>query len=590
MRTIEQKTDFAAAARRSISTYVSGKIQGHHLEKLVVVYVRQSTPRQVLEHHESTDLQYKLADRAVALGWPRDRVLVIDDDLGQSGTTAENRVGFQRLLAEIGLSHVGLVLGIEMSRLARSGKDWHQLLELCAVFGSLLADLDGLYDPGHYNDRLLLGLKGTMSEAELHLLRTRLMEGKRNKAERGELFGHQPTGYARLPSGEVLLDPDEQVQSIIRLIFAKFEELATGRQVFSYMQKHEIRIPVRPASGPNQGQLEWREPTPSTLHRILRHPQYAGAYVYGRSPTDPRRKIPGRRGTGKTRVPMGQWQVLLRGVLPAYITWEPENRLVARELERHWERALLAQHKVQEEYERFQQAHPKDLSAADRQQIVALSADIPALWTSPSTMVADRQEVIRKLVEKVVIHAQGKTEVVDVTIHWIGGYVSQHEIRRSIWRYTDLRDHGRLIGRLKELQDAGFTAGELAKQLNMEGFHSPQRGHPFNVAIVRSLLSRNRLTARPRRDATVDVALHKANEWWLEELASELEMACPTLQGWCRRGWVHARKVTVAYRRFVIWADGHELDRLRRLRDYQRPSPRVPYPRELTTPRPRTEP
>jgi hypothetical protein len=272
-----------------------------------------------------------------------------------------------------------------------------------------------------------------------------------------------------------------------------------------------------------------------------------------------------------------------------YDVVEPENRLVARELERHWEQALLAQHKVQEEYERFQQTQPKDLSAADRQQIVALSADIPMLWTSPSTTVADRQEVIRQLVDKVVIHAQGKTEIVDVTIHWIGGYVSQHEIRRSIWRYTDLRDHGRLIARLKELQDAGFTAEELARRLNTEGFHSPQRGHPFNVSIVRSMLSRNRLTARPRRDTTVDAALHKANEWWLEELASELEMASPTLQGWCRQGRVHARKVTVACRRFVIWADGHELDRLRRLRDYQRPSPRVPYPRELTTPLPRTE-
>jgi DNA invertase Pin-like site-specific DNA recombinase len=159
MRTIEQKPALAPSLRRTIPTYVSGKIQGHHLEKLAVVYVRQSTPRQVLEHHESTDLQYKLADRAVALGWLRERVLVIDDDLGQSGTTAENRAGFQRLLAEISLSHVGLVLGMDMSRLGRSSKDWHQLLELCAVFGSLLADLDGLYDPGHYNDRLLLGLK-----------------------------------------------------------------------------------------------------------------------------------------------------------------------------------------------------------------------------------------------------------------------------------------------------------------------------------------------------------------------------------------------------------------------------------------------
>jgi DNA invertase Pin-like site-specific DNA recombinase len=159
-------------------------------------------------------------------------------------------------------SQVGLVPGMDMSRVARSSKDWRQLLELCAVFGSLLADLDGLYDPGHYNDRLLLGLKGTMSEAELHLLRTRLTEGKWSKAERGELLGRQPTGYVRQPSGEVILDPDEQVQSVIRLIFEKFEELGAGRQVFWHLQKNGIRIPVRLAYGPNQGQLEWREPTP----------------------------------------------------------------------------------------------------------------------------------------------------------------------------------------------------------------------------------------------------------------------------------------------------------------------------------------
>jgi DNA invertase Pin-like site-specific DNA recombinase len=726
MRTIENNAANVFASRRPIPSYVSGKIQGHHLEKLAVVYVRQSTARQVLEHHESTDLQYKLANRAVALGWAQDRVLVIDDDLGQSGATAENRVGFQRLLAEIGMNHVGLVLGMEMSRLARCNRDWHQLLELCAVFGVLLADLDGLYDPGNYNDRLLLGLKGTMSEAELHLLKTRMMEGKRNKAERGELFIRQPTGYVLLPSDEVAFDPDEQVQSVLRLIFEKFEELGTGRQVFRYLCANGIRIPVRPAYGPNRGRLEWREPTPSTLHRILRHPQYAGAYVYGRAPTDPRRKIPGRPGTGKKRVPMEQWQVLRRDALPAYITWdqylanqerlkqnasqfetlgapregpsllgglvtcgrcdwrmyvayrgnpanplyvcrhddpvigdcrgqnvtasvideliarqvlrvlepasvelalrveekvqqeqqrlekhwqqgleraqykaerarrqydavEPENRLVARELERQWEQAITAQRKTQEEYERFQQTHSKDLSAADRQQIRALSSDIPALWKSPSTTVVDRQQVIRQLIEIVVVHAHGSTEIVDVAIHWIGGYVSRHEVRRSVARYTQLRDHDRLIARLVELRDAGLTADQIAVQLGAEGFHSPKREHAFNAGTVRSMLSRQGLTRRPRRDAAIDAGFHKPNEWWLEELALELKMPSATLRGWCRKGWVHVRKVTLAYRRFIIWADAKELDRMRRLQKYHRRGLHVPYPSELTTPNPRTE-
>jgi hypothetical protein len=222
---------------------------------------------------------------------------------------------------------------------------------------------------------------------------------------------------------------------------------------------------------------------------------------------------------------------------------EPENRLVARELERHWEQALLAQRKAQEEYERFQQTHPKDLSAADRQRILALSTDIPALWTASSISAADRQEIIRHLVDKVVVHAQGKTEVIDVSIHWIGGYASQHEIQRSVWRYTDLRDHDRLIDRLKALRDVGHTADQIAEQLNVEGFHSPQRGHAFNAGTVRSMLSRQGLTRRPHRDAAIDAGFHKPNEWWLEELALKLEIPSQTLRGWCRKGWVHVRKV-----------------------------------------------
>ncbi len=220
---------------------------------------------------------------------------------------------------------------------------------------------------------------------------------------------------------------------------------------------------------------------------------------------------------------------------------------------------------------------------------MALSTDIPALWTSSSTSTADRQEIIRQLVDKVVVHAQGTTEVVDVTIRWIGGYTSEHEIRRSVARYTDLRDHDRLIARLKELRDAGHTAVEIAQQLNAEGFHSPHRGHAFNAGTVRSMLSRQGLTRRPHRDAALDAGFHKPNEWWLEELALELKMPSATLRGWCRKGWVHVRKVTLAYRRFIIWADADELDRLRRLQKYQRRGLHVPYPSELTTPNSRID-
>jgi DNA invertase Pin-like site-specific DNA recombinase len=197
---------------------LGSKVCDRHLERLAVVYVRQSTRQQVADHGESTRLQYGLVERAVALGWPTPRVLVIDEDLGKSGSSAAGRVGFQRLVTEITLGHVGLVLGIEMSRLARSGADWYQLLELCALSGALLADADGIYDPVDYNDRLLLGLKGTMSEAELHLLKQRMLAGKQAKARRGELAIALPTGYVRRRSGEAALDPDEQVQTVVRLV------------------------------------------------------------------------------------------------------------------------------------------------------------------------------------------------------------------------------------------------------------------------------------------------------------------------------------------------------------------------------------
>ena len=214
-------------SRHPAALNTGGKIQSHHLDRLAVVYVRQSTMQQVERHQESTRLQYGLVERAVDLGWDRSQVLLIDDDLGRSGATAEGRPGFQRMVAEVGLDHVGIVLGIEISRLARSSRDWYQLLEVCAVFATLIADADGLYDPMTYNDRLLLGLKGTMSEAELHILKQRMLEGKRAKARRGELGMRLPMGYVRHPSGAVMKDPDEQARSVIDLMFDQFER--TGR-------------------------------------------------------------------------------------------------------------------------------------------------------------------------------------------------------------------------------------------------------------------------------------------------------------------------------------------------------------------------
>jgi len=306
------------------------KIAARHLERLAVVYVRQSTMQQVLDHQASTQMQYGLVHRAVALGWSEKRVLVIDDDLGQSGTSVEGRQGFQRLVAEVGLDHVGLVLGVDMSRLARSSKDWHQLLEICALFGTLIADLDGIYDPSHYNDRLLLGLKGTMSEAEIHMLKQRMYQGKLYKARQGSLRFPVPIGYVRTPEGDVALDPDAQVQEVVRLIFRKFEDIGTLHGVLRYLVTHDMTIGVRERDGAAKGTLVWRRPTRMTLQNVLKNPIYAGAYAYGRRQVDARHKHPGRPSTGRVVQTPQNYHVLLHDQLPAYITWEHYERNLAR--------------------------------------------------------------------------------------------------------------------------------------------------------------------------------------------------------------------------------------------------------------------
>jgi DNA invertase Pin-like site-specific DNA recombinase len=307
-----------------------GKIQPWHRDRLAAVYVRQSTAAQVADHGESTRLQYGLAERAVTLGWAPSRVLVIDEDLGHSASGADARPGFARLVAEVGLDHVGIVLGVEMSRLARSGREWHQLLELCALSGALLGDLDGVYDPAEHNDRLLLGLKGTISEAELHLIRQRMWSGRIAKARRGELAVPLAIGYARRPSGEVVLDPDEQVRAVVALVFDLFDRLGTIGAVLGFLADNHIQLGVRLREGPERGELAWRRPSRVTVANMLHNPVYAGIYAYGRSTLDPRRRQPGRPCTGRVRLGRDDWLVFLPGVLPAYISIEQYERNMAR--------------------------------------------------------------------------------------------------------------------------------------------------------------------------------------------------------------------------------------------------------------------
>jgi DNA invertase Pin-like site-specific DNA recombinase len=674
------------------------KVQAWHLERMAVVYVRQSTPQQVLEHQESTARQYALVDRALALGWPRQQVLVIDDDLGKSGQSIEGRPGFQRLLAEVALDHVGLILGIEMSRLARSCKDWHQLLELCARFRTLLADADGLYDPTDFNDRLLLGLKGTMSEAELHVLKARLYQGKLNKARRGELFGLPPIGYIKLPTGELALDPDEQVQAVVRLVFEQFERQGTVHGLLRYLRRHGIQMPVRVRSGVNLGQLQWCRPNRPTLQSLLHHPIYAGAYCYGRWPADPRRQQPGRRGTGKRRCRAADCAVLLCDRLPAYITWErfeahqqqladnrarhdalgaprqgpallsgllycgrcgrrmrvcypgsrsalayscsqaeteyaeprcqhlsggavldgwvaeqvlaavqpaaleaslaaavdieqergnllrhwqqrreraryeaeraarqyhacePENRLVARTLERQWEAALQQQRQLDEEFERWQRTAPAPLSAADRAAIRTLAADLPAVWHAATTTPADRQRVIRLLLERVELSVDKTSERFEVKLTWVGGHEQRQVLLRPVSSYERHSQYPRLVARLRALTAQHLPAGRIAERLNAEGFRPPKRVEQFCDKMVYRLQVRLGLPRRAPMGSRVGL---QANEWRVGELARHLGVRRDTVERWQQAGWLHAYRDADGY--WTFWADAGEVARLRAL-------------------------
>jgi DNA invertase Pin-like site-specific DNA recombinase len=667
-------------------------------------YVRQSSRQQVLEHTESTRLQYALAGRAVALGWARSQVVVIDDDLGVSAATADSRKGFARLVTEVTMGRAGVVLGIEMSRLARTGRDWHQLLELCSLSGVLLADPDGVYDPGVYNDRLLLGLKGTMSEAELYLIRQRMLSGRLAKAERGELAIPLPIGYVRRPSGEAVLDPDEQAQHVVRLVFSTFRRLGTLNGVLRYLAGQRVQLPVRVHSGPAKGELEWRRPTRETLQIMLHNPVYAGYYSYGRRQVEPRRKVPGRPSTGRVVMGSSEWLVLLPGRLPAYITpeqyeanvarmaanrqtaatpgaprdgsallsgllrcgrcgghrmtvryhdgsgaarsahgytcafyqtnygtggscqhiagpaldayvtgqvleavapaalevsmaaaaqaederamldklWqqrleraryaagrarrqyqlaEPENRLVVRQLEAGWETALAEAGRLEADYQRFTEEQPKTLSAAERAAIQALAADLPHVWSAPSTSQADRKELLRILIEDITVTVAGDSELVDVVITWAGGHQITGRAVRPVARLDQLSYYPALLARVTQLAAAGRNNQQIAGVLNAEGFRPPKRTSRFTGGQVRTLITQRGIRSQPKGRPAVLTTL-APGQWSVPSLAAELGMPTATIYNWIYRGWITARHAP-GTKNWIITADDQQIRQLR---------------------------
>lgn len=294
------------------------KVTASHLRRDAYLYIRQSTVRQVFENIESTKRQYALRESAVAMGWPIERVIVIDSDLGQSGASSVDREGFQRLVGEVGVGRAGIVLGLEVSRLARNSTDWHRLLEICALTDTLILDEDGIYNPSDFNDRLLLGLKGTMSEAELHVMRARLRGGILNQARRGELKMPLPVGLVYDPNDSVVLDPDAQVRKSIVHLFETFERTGSASATVRHFREHGLRFPRRPLHGPHKGELLWESLRHWRVLRALHNPRYAGAFCFGRTRT---RKLVG--GTVQIKMlPRAEWTVLLPDAHPGYVTWD----------------------------------------------------------------------------------------------------------------------------------------------------------------------------------------------------------------------------------------------------------------------------
>ena len=702
----------------------SPKLKPWHLDRAAIVYVRQSTPQQVLDHQESTARQYALADRAVALGWPRSQVHVIDDDLGRSGQSIEGRPGFQRLLAEIALDRVGMILGLEMSRLARSCKDWHQLLELCARFRVLLADADGLFDPIEYSDRLLLGLTGMMNEAELHVLKRRMHQGKLNKARRGELVVAVPVGYVKSPTGQVTLDPDEQARGVIRLVFDLFDRRGTVHGALRSLIADGIRLPVRCQTRADRGRLDWRPPCRETIRHILRHPMYAGAYRYGFRPTDSRRQLAGHPRSGRGGgLAAEDCQVFLRDRFPPYITWErfeanqarlaanrsrsesagavrdgaallagvawcgrcgkrmyvrygradrrpsyicstlrsdyglplcqsataaeveawvaeqvlealqpavleaslnaaaevetrrrevtrhweqrvertryeadragrqyhacePENRLVARTLERRWDESLRAVQQLEAEFDRFSREQPRALGEAEREQIRRLAEEVPRLWHAPTTTPADRRQVIRLLIDRVVLRVVPGDDRVAVRVEWAGGSVGERMIERPVQGYRNQQSWDRLSARLAELHGRGESPKAIAAVLDEEGFRPPKRASRLSAGMVRRLLDETGLRPRvPRSEASCESL--SCGEQWLPDLANELGVSPHTLHGWRKKGWMHARQVGGRGGPWAVWSGGAEMDRMWALKECPRLWSNREQLAELRVPTPR---
>jgi len=650
------------------------KIRPDHLTRNAVIYVRQSTLLQVRENIGSTTRQYDLVKRAHELGWEQAGIQVIDQDQGQSGASSIGRDGFQLLVAEVGLGHVGAVLSLEVSRLARSCSDWYRLLEICALTETLVIDEEGVYDPGSYNDRLLLGFKGTMSEAELHWLHQRLQGGKLTKAEQGQLRFRPPSGLVYDPGGRMVFDPDEAVQEAIRLVFTLFEQYQSALAVVSHFAKHQLRFPTRHWGGACAGELEWVRLCHGRVLDVLHSPLYAGAYVYGRTQTR-RHALPGEepRIKGRTRrVKQEDWPIVLLERHPGYITWEqfcrnqqqladnqntsavahrgavregparvlgivlcgscgrrmtvryqregslviyecsqthtqlaaktcqtmrgdridqavvqcfleaiepahldvalsalahlearakqidqqarrqieraqyetdlarrryravdPDNRLVARSLERAWNEKLLEVDRLEREY----QARPKPaalmLSAEQREHIRQLAQNLPALWDAPTTTFAQRKQLLRWLIKDVTLSKRGN--VIGIDIRWQTEARTSLSIPRLKKSWEVRQTSSQVVSRIQELAPT-HTATQIANLLNEEGLR-PGLGGSFTASKVDWIRATSHIPlACPEGPGFCPTGQRGDGRYSALAAAELLNVNVSTIADWCNAG------------------------------------------------------
>lgn len=637
------------------------KVTASHLARDAFLYIRQSTLRQVMENTESTTRQYGLRERAIALGWPAERVVVIDCDLGQSGASAADRAGFQQLVAEVGLGHVGIVLGLEVSRLARSSSDWHRLLELCSLTDTLILDEDGVYNPNQFNDRLLLGLKGAMSEAELHVLRARLRGGVLSKASRGELKSPLPIGLSYTTDDRVVLDPDQQIQQAVRLLFQTFRRTGSICATVRAFGEQGWQFPRRVRTGPHKGEVLWGELGHNQVRNVLHNPRYAGAFVYGRHHT--RKTADGRELVVK--LPRDQWYALFPDAHPSYISWtqyedhlcrlrdnaqahgaerlsppregpallqglaicgrcgtrmtvryhvrrgrllpdyvcqkervehsqpvcqhiagtdledaigqllvqtvtplalevaltvqhelearadeadrlqqlqveraryeadlaqrrylrvDPDNRLVATELEADWNGKLRALTTAQEEYERQRQASHPLLDDEQRTAILALATDFPRLWQDPGTPDRERKRMVRLLIEDVTLL---KADDITAQVRFKGGTTQTLKLSSPRGRVTDPA----VIQEIDDLLDT-HTDAEVAAILNARGRRSYE-GRPFTRLLVRGVRQSGQLDDRFSR-------LRATGLLTIEEVMARLDISRSAVKDWRGHGLLRA--------------------------------------------------